>query len=125
MPTDADPNVVFGAKNLPDPDPWAAEFLDRRDDLSQPGWDRFGALQLPQGVIVSKTERSDPPLAFKFAELKGLERQALDAQNEIVFDSGRNKFPGVGSPSGSGGWISNSANCSDMTRFMTIGGHYM
>jgi hypothetical protein len=44
MPADADPDVVFSAKDLPDLGCGAAERFDFRDNLVQPGWDRFGPL---------------------------------------------------------------------------------
>ena len=75
MPADADPNVVFGAKNLLDPSCGAAECFDLPDNLRQPRRDRFGPLQLPQRVVVSETERSNSPLPFELSKLKGTERQ--------------------------------------------------
>jgi hypothetical protein len=98
VPTDAHPNVVFGAKTLPDPGPWAAEFLDLRDDLFQPSWDRIGPLQLAQSVVVSKTERRHPPLALKLAKLERLERQGPDFRNEFLFDGRRNRACSVAQP---------------------------
>jgi hypothetical protein len=44
MPADADPDVVFSAKNLPDRGRGAAERFDLCDDLGQPSRDRFGPL---------------------------------------------------------------------------------
>ena len=44
MPADADPDVVFSTKHLPDLGYGAAEHFDFRDNLVQPGWDRFGPL---------------------------------------------------------------------------------
>jgi hypothetical protein len=72
MPADAAPDVVFGAKDLSDSGSGATKHFDFRGDLIQPGWDRFGPLQLPQGVVIAKTERSDPPLPLELPELEGL-----------------------------------------------------
>jgi hypothetical protein len=44
MPANADSDVVFSAKDLSDPGSGATEHFDFRDDLIQPGWDRFGPL---------------------------------------------------------------------------------
>jgi hypothetical protein len=44
VPADADPDVVFSAKNLPDQGAGATECFDLRDYLCQPGRDRFSLL---------------------------------------------------------------------------------
>jgi hypothetical protein len=45
--------------------------LHASDDRCKPGWDRVSFPQLPLLVIVAETERGDPSLAFKCAELNG------------------------------------------------------
>jgi hypothetical protein len=74
VPADTDPYVVFCAKHLLDTGSRTAECFDCRNNVRQPSWDWFGFQQLPQIVIVSKTERSDAPLALELAKLKGLKR---------------------------------------------------
>jgi hypothetical protein len=91
VPANADTDVILRAKNLLNPGIGAAERFDLRDDLVQPGRDRLGPLQLPQGVIVSETERSDSPPALELSELKGLKRKVADPGNELLFDSGGTK----------------------------------
>jgi hypothetical protein len=44
---------------------------------------------LTQVVVVAEAERGNPPLAFKFTELKRLKREGLDSQNKFLFDSRR------------------------------------
>ena len=75
VPADADPDVVFGTKNLPDSGFKAAECLDFRDSLCQPVGNRFGPPQLTQGVVVAEAERGDPPIAF---ELRQTERAGAE-----------------------------------------------
>ena len=77
VPADADADVVFGAKDLPDPGCRGRRMSRPSDDFRQPGRDRIGPLQLAQVIVVSEAERRDPPLAFKLAELKGLKRKGL------------------------------------------------
>ena len=98
VPADADPDIVFSAKNLPNPSCGATERFDLRDDLVQPGRDRFGPLQLPQGVVVSEPKRSDPPLPLELPELKGLERKVPDPGNKSLFSYQRNKVGGLAQP---------------------------
>ena len=73
MPADACSDVVFSAKDLSYSGSGATKHFDFRDDLIQPGGDRFHLLQAPQGVVVAKTKRSDPPLPLELPELKGQE----------------------------------------------------
>ena len=44
MPSDADADIVFRAKDLANPGAGAAEGLDLSDDVRQPGRDRIGLL---------------------------------------------------------------------------------
>jgi hypothetical protein len=81
----ADPDVVFGTKDLADPGCGAAERFDFCDDIVQPGRDGLGPLQLLQGVVVSEPKRSDPPLPLELPELKGLERKVPDPGNKSLF----------------------------------------
>ena len=98
VPADADADVVFGAKNLPNSCRGAAERFDFLDRLCQPVWHRFGPLQQTQVIVVAEAERGDPPLTFELAELKGLERVGPDLRNEFLFDSRRNEVGSVAQP---------------------------
>ena len=61
-----------------------------------------------------ESKRSDPPLAFELAELEWLQGESPDPANEFLLGLRRNKIGSVPQPfSGSGGRLSNSANCSD------------
>lgn len=95
VPADADADVIFGAKNLLDSCRGAAKCFDFPDNFCQPGRDRIGSLQLPQGVIVSEPERRYASLALKWAKLKGLEGQGLNPQNEFLLSSRRNEIGSV------------------------------
>src|SRR5882757_6230847 len=98
MPTDADPDVVFGTKNLLDSGFKAA--VDLRDSLCQPVGNRFGPPQLTRGVVVAETERGDSPIAFELAKLKGLERKGADRRDELLFDGRGNEVGSVAQPFG-------------------------
>jgi hypothetical protein len=98
VPDDADAFVIFRAKNLLNPDIGTGERFDLCHDSIQRGRNRFGPLQLFQPVIVSKSERSHPPLALKLSELEGLERKASDPGNKLLFDLQRNKVGGIAQP---------------------------
>src|SRR5258706_2857343 len=103
MPADADPDIVFGAKHLPDPGRWPAKRLDLLADRIQPIRDRFGLLQSPQRVIIPDPERRPPPLAFILPKLKRLQRQGRGARNEILLGSWRDELGGVPQPLGFAG----------------------
>ena len=98
VPADADADVVFGAKNLPNSCRGSAERFDFLDSLCQPVWHRFGPLQQTQVIVIAEAERSDPPLTFELAELKGLEREGPDLRNEFLFDGRRNEVGSVAQP---------------------------
>src|SRR4051812_31489544 len=91
MPTNASPDIIFSAQYLPNLRGSSAECFDLLHDLRQPRRDRLGNLQTPQRVVVPESERSYPPLAFELTKLERLERQVLDARNQLSFDGGRNK----------------------------------
>ena len=78
VPADADADVVFGAKNLPNSCLGPAERFDFLDSLGQPAWHGFGPLQQTEVIVIAEAERGDPPLTLELAKLKGLEREGSD-----------------------------------------------
>ena len=95
VPAYSDADIIFGAKNLSDQGRGATESFDFIDNLCQPGRYRFGLLQLSQPVVVSKAERSYPPLTLELTELKRLQGQGPDTLNEFLFGVRRNKIGSV------------------------------
>src|ERR1700676_4041929 len=70
MPSDTDPGVVFGAKDLFYLHGRAAIGLDFLDQRRQPCRYLLSFLNPPFCVVVFEAERSDAPLALKRPELK-------------------------------------------------------
>jgi hypothetical protein len=98
MPTDACSDVVFSAKDRSYSVSGATKHFDFRDDLIQPGGDRFHLLQAPQGVVVAKTKRSDPPPPLELPELEGLQGKVQNSGNELLFGFRRDKVGQVMQP---------------------------
>src|SRR5216684_1149718 len=66
VPPDANADIVFGAKDLPDAClRQFAEPFNGGDDRCQPARDRLGFLKLSQRIIIAETERRDPSFAFE------------------------------------------------------------
>src|SRR5713226_3662653 len=83
MPSYADPDVVFSAKNLFYLRSRAAIGFDFLDHRRQPFRDRLGFLKPPLGVIVFEAERCDAPLALKRAELKWHQGKRANPLDEL------------------------------------------
>src|SRR5215470_7288819 len=84
VPTDTDPDIILGAKHLPNASfRQIAKAFDRVRDRYQPFRNRLARFQLLRRVVVAEPERLDAPVAFECAELKGSERQLRDARGQL------------------------------------------
>src|SRR6476620_2101515 len=84
MPSDSDPDIVFGAKNLFYLHARAAIGFDFLDHWREPSRHLLGFLKPLLGVVVCVAERRDAPLALKRAELKRHQGKRTNPLDEIA-----------------------------------------